>query len=178
MAKKNLKWKYVKLNGVINRSYKVSNYGDIINASTGEALTQRNMDKKSPFNGTDYKKVSINGKEYRVHRIVCETFHGPSKNGKTVVDHINERKNDNKASNLQWISQSENIRRYVELHGQVRHPQSTIVRTKKLLNRGLTNDTIAQKVGMSDSNVSAIRYGYIHRQVEPLTHDQISLGNI
>jgi hypothetical protein len=176
--KKNVTWKYAKLNGVLNRKYKVSNYGDIVNAKTGETLPQTEMDKKSPINGTDYKSVTIEGRKYRVHRVVCETFHGPSKGDKVIVDHIDEHKDNNKSTNLQWISQSENVRRYVSKHGQVRHTPRTISRTKRLLNSGLTNDAIAQKVGMSDSNVSAIRYGYIHTTVEPLTTDQVELGNV
>ena len=178
--KKDLKWKYMKLNGELNRDYKVSNYGDIVHARTMEPLPQRNMDKKCARNGTDYKSVTIKGKKVpvRVHRVVCETFNGPAPEGKVVVDHINERKNDNKASNLQWVTQSENCSRSLRKHGVTRYPQSTIVRTKKLLNKGLSNDAIAQKVGMTDSNVSAIKYGQIHRAVQPLTAEQVELGNV
>ena len=178
MAKKDIKWKFMKLNGVLNRAYKVSNYGDIVHAKTMEPLVQRDMDKKCTSNGSDYKAVYVEGKLHRAHRIVCETWHGPSKGDKVIVDHLDEYKDNNKVSNLQWVSQSENVRRYFTKHDATRHSPSTIVRTKKLLNKGLTNDAIAQKVGMSDSNVSAIKYGYIHAGVKPYTADQVDLGNI
>jgi len=175
---KNIQWKFMKLNGKLNRSYKVSDQGDIVKAATMEPLTQFKMDKKSVVNGSDYRAVVIAGNSHRVHRIVCETFNGKPKNGKTVVDHLDEYKDNNAASNLEWVTQSENCKRQYAKHGAKRHPLSTIVRTKKLLNKGLTNDTIAQKVGMSDSNVSAIKWGYIHTGVKPYTVDQVVLGNV
>jgi len=177
---KNVKWKFMKLNGVLNRAYKVSNHGDIVHANTMKPLTQYEMDKKCASNGSDYLGVCIKGTKglTRVHRIVCETFHGPAKNGKVVVDHLDEYKDNNHSSNLQWVTRSENSRRYFEKHGATRHSLSTIVRTKKLLNKGLTNDSIAQKVGMSDSNVSAIKLGYIHTDIKPYTAEQVELGNI
>lgn len=175
---KNIKWKFMKLNGELNRKYKVSDQGDIVNAKTMEPLTQFELDKKCPRNGSDYQAVNIGGKKIRVHRIVCETFHGPSKNGKVLVDHADEYKDNNAASNLQWVTPKENSKRYFSKHGAVRHPLSTIVRTKKLLNKGLTNDAVAQKVGMSDSNVSFIKLGRIHKGIKPYTTEQVALGNI
>ena len=176
--RKNIQWKFMKLNGVLNRSYKVSSNGDIVHATTKAPLPQFKMDKKSVVNGSDYRAVVIDGVNWRVHRIVCETFHGQPKNGKTVVDHLDEYKDNNASSNLEWVTQSENCKRRYAKHGTKRHSLSTIVRTKKLLNEGLTNDTIAQKVGMSDSNVSAIKWGYIHAGVKPYTADQVVLGNV
>jgi hypothetical protein len=181
MAKStDIKWKFMKLNGVLNRAYKVSNHGDIVHAKTMEPLKQKTLDKKSPKNGSDYMAVYIKGVKspVRVHRIVCETFHGQAKNGKTIVDHLDEYKDNNTATNLQWVTSAENSKRYFEKNGAVRHSLATIVRTKKLLNKGLSNDAVAQKVGMSDSNVSVIKLGRIHTGVKPYTVDQVVLGNV
>lgn len=176
--KKNKQWKFMKLNGKLNRKYKVSNQGDIVLSKTMEPLKQNEMDKKCPRNGSDYQSVHITGVKsaVRVHRIVCETFHGQSKNGKVIVDHIDEYKDNNVASNLQWVTSSENSKRYFANNGVVRYSHAKIVRTKKLINKGLSNDAIAQKVGMSDSNVSAIKLGNIHQGVEPYTTEQVVAG--
>lgn len=176
-TKKEVKWKFMKLNGELNRNYKVSNTGVIIKTKGLMPLKQHDMRKKSSLNGTDYKAVSINGLSRRVHRIVCETFHGAAPVGSIHVNHIDERKNNNNATNLQWATPSENRQAYLANNGVVRHPRATIVKVKRLLNKGHTNDFIAQEVKMSDSNVSAIKLGYIHMAVKPLTHDQRELGN-
>jgi len=138
------------------------------------------MRKKSKTNGSDYQAVSIPGfkSHLRVHRIVCETFHGAAPAGKELVNHKDEFKSNNKASNLQWVTPSQNVKKYYENNPRVRHSVATISKVKKLLNRGLTNDAVAQRVGMGDSNVSIIKLGYIHASVKPYTADQIELGNI
>lgn len=172
------KWKFLKVNGVMDRTYKVSDHGDIIRSACGTALPQSELDKKSPFNSTDYQAVTLYGKRVRVHRIVCETFHGPAPEGKTIVHHKDERKNNNRASNLEWSNQSENRIASIQKYGIPRYTEAKIRRVKRLINKGHTNDSIAQKVGMSDSNVSKIRYGDIHRHVEPLTEEQLELARV
>lgn len=177
--KKDIKWKFMKLNGELNRNYKVSNYGHVINAKTKVPLKQHDMYKKSGKNGTDYKGVRIVGvtSNVRVHRIVCETFHGPSGPGQTQVNHIDEHKNNNTATNLQWATPSENLSAYYQNNEKSFFSRSDIVQVKRLLNKGLTNDRVGQEVGMSNSNVSAIKLGYIHSRVKPFTRDQKELGN-
>lgn len=45
----------------------------------------------------------------KVHRLVCEAFHGPAPEGKNVVIHINENPHDNRPQNLKWGTQKENL---------------------------------------------------------------------
>ena len=49
------------------------------------------------------------GKNYKVHRLVCEAFHGPAPDGMTVVLHLNEDALDNRPENLRWGTQKENL---------------------------------------------------------------------
>lgn len=52
------------------------------------------------------------GKTYKVHQLVCEAFHGP-KPGKSegyyVCMHLDENAANNRADNLSWGTQKENL---------------------------------------------------------------------
>ena len=45
----------------------------------------------------------------KVHRLICEAFHGPPPNKKSVVIHLDENSLNNKANNLKWGTQKENL---------------------------------------------------------------------
>lgn len=45
----------------------------------------------------------------KIHRLVCEAFHGPAPFPRAVVIHINEDAYDNRPSNLKWGTQKENL---------------------------------------------------------------------
>lgn len=45
----------------------------------------------------------------KVHRLVCEAFHGSPPDSKPYVIHIDENAHNNKPENLRWGSQKENL---------------------------------------------------------------------
>lgn len=45
----------------------------------------------------------------KVHRLVCEAFHGPPPEGKVYVLHLDEDAHNNKPENLRWGTQKENL---------------------------------------------------------------------
>ena len=59
--------------------------------------------------------IIYKGKSYKVHRLVCEAFHGPrpdpdnSENSRIVVMHLDENAANNRASNLAWGTQKQNL---------------------------------------------------------------------
>ena len=64
----------------------------------------------SPFKTKNgYMKINIKKKGYYVHRLVAETFI-PNPNHKMQVNHIDMNRTNNRVSNLEWVSQSENIK--------------------------------------------------------------------
>lgn len=48
-------------------------------------------------------------KNYKIHRLICEAFHGVQPIDKPVVIHINENGLDNRPDNLRWGTQKENM---------------------------------------------------------------------
>lgn len=54
-------------------------------------------------------QVGIRGKTHRLHQLVCETFHGPKPFPGAVVMHLNDDQTDNRAANLKWGTQKENL---------------------------------------------------------------------
>jgi hypothetical protein len=49
------------------------------------------------------------GKSRKVHRVVCEAFHGPAPMGRTYVLHGDENSRNNRPENLSWGTQKENL---------------------------------------------------------------------
>jgi hypothetical protein len=49
------------------------------------------------------------GKSHKVHRLVCEAFHGEPNMDTPVCMHIDENSANNRAENLRWATQKENL---------------------------------------------------------------------
>ena len=56
-----------------------------------------------------YYGVLYRGKNYKIHRLVCEAFHGPSPFDGAVVIHEDEDALNNRPENLRWGTQKENL---------------------------------------------------------------------
>ena len=69
-------------------------------------------------NGYEQVALSRSGesKTVRVHRLVCEAFNGSPIGENMVVDHIDGNKRNNRAVNLRWVTQSQNVRSAHDLH--------------------------------------------------------------
>lgn len=59
----------------------------------------------------NYNRPTIvyRGKSYRISLLVCEAFHGPKPFTSAVVMHIDDDPQNNRASNLKWGTQKENL---------------------------------------------------------------------
>ena len=98
--------------------YQVSNMGRV--KSLERTVTSKNGSKqyrkerilKPRPNGKGYLRVNLfksssETKDFYIHRLVCEAFHENPEN-KPCVNHIDENKTNNTASNLEWCTYKEN----------------------------------------------------------------------
>lgn len=96
----NEEWKTIPF----NTNYEVSNLGRIKNKKTSHVLKEKD-------NGHGYKIVSLYNhairKVWYIHRVVAITFI-PNPLNKPEVNHIDGNKGNNKISNLEWCTTSEN----------------------------------------------------------------------
>lgn len=139
-------------------NYLVSKEGDIINKKTNRKL-------KFGINKYGYAIISLYhnkiAKTINLHRIVAENYIN-NINNKSQVNHINGIKTDNRVSNLEWVSCSENLKHAfkngLKSHNQLNLTNRRLSRIKLVLNTqtGIFYESAteaAKSINMSPSNL-------------------------
>lgn len=120
-------WCSVVINKRVIRHYKVSNFGQIKSLDRVIQYKQKEYFKKGTIlkqqtRKDGYKQVMIyinkKAKRQYVHRLVASAFI-PNLKNKPEVNHKNGIKSDNKFSNLEWVTDSEQ-RYHAEANGLCR----------------------------------------------------------
>lgn len=122
-------------------------------------------------NTNGYHRVSLGaGKDAYVHRLVCRAFHGEAPSNDCHADHINGQRSDNRASNLRWLTRSENLRNRRFASGEDHHAAKLTEELVKRIRssshyRGFDAD-FAQKHGISRETVRDVRLGKLWRKTQ------------
>lgn len=103
------------------------------------------------------------GKNYRVHRLICEAFAGPPPFADALVMHLDEDSTNNRADNLAWGTQKENLaapgfRAYLRRSGRSK-AKITAEQARHIKYGAASAASLAREYGISPSTVSNIRAG-------------------
>jgi hypothetical protein len=103
-----------------------------------------------------------------VHRIVAFAYHGLPPTPEHEVNHKNGQKSDNRPSNLEWVTPSENwhhaartgLRR--PMKGKSEDP-TLIAEVAHLLAKGISQRQIATRLGINKNTVNKVALRVSHR---------------
>lgn len=97
-----------------NGEYQISNLGRV---KSFKSENSRILKQKTNNKGYKWVALSLNGIQENVliHRLVAKHFLD-NHNGYKVVNHIDENPSNNRVSNLEWCTQSENTKKSTKFH--------------------------------------------------------------
>jgi hypothetical protein len=101
--------------------YQVSNLGNVKRISSFRGVNKKYLNGYNLIpidNGKGYLRIKLtkNNKSKRImlHRIIAEAFI-ENKHNKPFINHINSDRKDNSIENLEWCTQSENVKHAVKV---------------------------------------------------------------
>lgn len=99
--------------------YFISETGHVYSTTGWRGHSSRPMRQSLNKDGYKYVRLTIDGRriKFRVHKLVCELFHGLPPSGLYEVCHIDGDKLNNCAANLRWGTRKDNAADR-ELHGR------------------------------------------------------------
>jgi hypothetical protein len=124
-----------------------------------------------------YLGVTLYGREKplkrTLHKLICETFHGPMPSPKMVAAHGNGDRTDNRAANLRWATYTENCadmaihgtRLKGEAHPMARLSAEDVLDIRRRAARGESQRSIARLYGSHQGSISNIVLGKVWAHV-------------
>lgn len=163
--------------------YQISNFGRVKglgrkivygNESKGEYHTKKETILKSTVSGK-YEMIKLKGNNsVTIHSLVANHFI-PKIKGKSYINHIDQNPLNNFYKNLEWCTQSENIKSANEAgngnigtkQADVKLNENKVLLIKKLLFQSkFKQKEIAEKFGVSPTTISDIKHGRKWKHVD------------
>lgn len=141
--------------------YQISNLGNVLSLHFKRSSTNSQL-LKPRIDHNGYSRVYLRKpgerKVFFIHRLVAIAFI-PNPQNKPFVNHINSNRSDNRAENLEWCTQQENIK-HGYLYGNVKPPTFIKGRTgakcptsKPVLQISLSDNSVIQEFpGMNEAH--------------------------
>lgn len=149
-------WKTCIYNGEIFERYEVSNTGKVRSLDYKNTGKIKELTQIKDRYGYLVVTLRLNGKtkQVKIHRLVAIAFIPNNDKTKTQVNHIDENKENNHVSNLEWVTHGENIQ-----HGTGNERRAkTQAKRVRCIETGRIFDSIQQasrELGLKDSNIIA-----------------------
>ena len=120
----------------IDPTVKVSSWGRV---KRHGKLTDLGRDKDG------YQRITLKGKSYRLHRIILNAFN-PCPGDEYVVDHINNIHDDNRISNLRWVTIQENSKFAGEmgLQSRIHNSDQIVICIEEETGKGYMFNTVVE----------------------------------
>lgn len=162
------KWKIV----VEAPDYEVSDHGHVRRCRPDRLGRMSGKLLATPLNDKGYPHLNLHvgGRQYlrRVHRLVCEAFHGPRPSLSHEVRHLNGDRTDNRASNLTWGTSTENkldTARHGRAHRRHVAPVLQPEHVREIRSSPAPRKELARRFGVSPATITLVRNGQRHAGV-------------
>lgn len=93
-----------------HKGFYISSFGRVYNSTSGKFLNGTLHKSRSGV----YRRVAMEKTRYMVHCLVADAFivRPADPIERLIVDHLDGNTLNNNASNLEWVTQSENVKRW------------------------------------------------------------------
>jgi hypothetical protein len=124
------------------------------------------------YNDQDgYKLCKIDGKMYRVHRLIASAYYGDSK---LFVNHKNGVKDDNRPENLEWVTPSDNNKHAIRTGlATMKKQQEANERRKKFNDDQIIYIRTSGKNTNQLANEFNVSRGVIYQILKNLTYKEV-----
>jgi len=141
--------------GSLEKRYRISKCGEIYNIAKNKALS--GTITTEGYNSI-YLVDNVGGRTYYRHRVVATKFI-PKIMGKNFINHKNGNKLDNRVENLEWCTNSENLRHSIKMgnkHGPpLRYNEISMEMIYLLVSR-YTHKEVSKLLGIRCDSVGKI----------------------